>query len=81
MPEEGNMEINILTRQESSFTYLLFSFFRATPLANEVPRLGVQSELQLPAYTTAKQDLSCFCNLHHTSWQCQILNPLSEARD
>ena len=26
-------------------------------------------------------DLSCICDLHHISWQCQILNPLSEARD
>ena len=47
----------------------------------EVPRLGVQSELQLPAYTpaTATPDLSCVRKLHHSSWQCQILNPLSEA--
>ena len=31
----------------------------------EVPRLGVELELQLPAYTTATatQDLSCICNL------------------
>ena len=27
------------------------------------------------------QDPSCICDLHHSSWQCQILNPLSEARD
>ena len=49
----------------------------------EVPRLGVESELQLPAYATATaaQDLSCICDLHHSSWQCRILNPLSEARD
>ena len=49
----------------------------------EVPRLGVQSELQLPAYTTATAtpDLSHICNLHHSSQQCQIPNPLSEARD
>ena len=26
-------------------------------------------------------DLSCVCDLHHNSWQCQILYPLSEARD
>ena len=46
----------------------------------EVPRPGL--ELQLPAYTTATatQDLSLVCNLHHSPWQCQILNPLSEAR-
>ena len=46
----------------------------------EVPRLGVQSELQLPAYTTATatQDLSHICDLPHSSRQCRILNPLSE---
>ena len=49
----------------------------------EVPKLGVESELQSPAYATAsaKPDPSHVCNLHHSSWQCQILNPLSEARD
>ena len=47
------------------------------------PRLGVQSELQLLAYTiaTAMRDLSHICSLHHSSRQCQILNLLSEARD
>ena len=49
----------------------------------EVPRLGVESELQLPACTTARAmpDPSCACNLHHGSWQRWIINPLSEARD
>ena len=49
----------------------------------EVPRLGVELELQLPAYTTdrAMRDSSCICDLHPSSWQCQILNPLSGARD
>ena len=44
----------------------------------KVPRLGFQSELQLPAYATAtaKQDLSRVCDLHHSSWQCQILKSL-----
>ena len=47
-----------------------------------VPRLGVISELQLPAYATdtAMRDPSLICDLHHSSLQCQILNPLSEAR-
>ena len=49
----------------------------------EVPRLGVESELQLPAYTeaTATPDPSCVCDLHHSAWQRWILNSLSEARD
>ena len=49
----------------------------------EVPRLGVELELLPLAHTTATatQDPSCTCNLHHSSWQLQILNPLIEARD
>ena len=48
----------------------------------EVPRLRVEWELQLPAYTTATAtpDLRCICDLHYSS-QHQILNPLSKARD
>ena len=46
----------------------------------EVLGLGEGSELQLPAYTTATRDLSRICDLHHSSWQQQILNPLSEAK-
>ena len=49
----------------------------------EVPGLGVESELQLPAYitATAMPDPTCVFDLHHSSWQRQILNPLSKARD
>ena len=49
----------------------------------EVPRLGVELELQLLVYTTATAtwDLSHVCNLHHSSRQHRILNPLSKARD
>ena len=65
--------------------YLFFSFcFLGLHLWHmEVSRLGVESELQLLACTTATatQDPSCICDLHHSSQQCQILNPLSEARD
>ena len=63
----------------------LVFFFSLGPYLQrmEVPRLGVEWELQLPAYTTttATQDLSRTCNLHHSSGQGQILNPLSEAGD
>ena len=59
------------------------SFLRATPVewCMEVPRLGVELELQPPAYTTATPDLSHVCDLYHSSWQCWILNLLSKAGD
>ena len=68
------------------FIYLfiyLFCFLEPYLWHMEVPRLGVKSELQLPAYTTATttQDLSCICNLHHSSQQHQILNPRSKVRN
>ena len=49
----------------------------------EIPRLGVESELKLLAYTTATAmpDLRPIFDLFHSSQQCLILNPLSEARD
>ena len=49
----------------------------------EVPRLGVELELWLLAYTTATatRDPSHVYDLHHSSGQRQILNPLREARD
>ena len=42
-----------------------------------------QSELQLPvcATATATRDPSHVCDLHRSSWQRRILNPLSEGRD
>ena len=68
------------------FSFFLFSFFLFqghTCEHMEVPRLGVKLELQLPAYTTATATpgLSRICDLHHSSWQYLILNPLSKARD
>ena len=49
----------------------------------EVPGPEVESELQVQAYTTATaiSDLSHTYDLHSILWQCQILNPLNEARD
>ena len=48
-----------------------------------VLRLGVELELQLPpcSTATAMQGLSCICDLHHSSWQLWIPDPLSKARD
>ena len=47
--------------------FLIFFFFLGLhPQHMEVPRLGVESELQLPAYTTdtAMQDPSLICNIY-----------------
>ena len=71
-------------KQGSFFFFFLFwSFQGPQPWHMEVPRLGVELELQLPAYTrvTATRDLSHICDLHHSSRQYRIRNPLSEARD
>ena len=48
----------------------------------EVARLGVELKLQPLAFTraTATRDLSHICNLHYSSWQHWIFNPLGEAR-
>ena len=64
--------------------WCLFLFFLGPHVWHmEVPRLGVESQLQLLAYTTATatQDQSPICDVHHISQQRQILNPLSEAKD
>ena len=49
----------------------------------EVPKPVVETELQLLAYvtSTAMTDLCHVFDLHHSSWQCGILYPLSETRD
>ena len=60
----------------------LIVFLGLHPWHMEVPGLGVESELYLPAYTaTAAPDPSRVCDLYHSSWQCRILKPLSKARD
>ena len=52
----------------------VFRFLGLHPSHMEVPRLGAESDLQLPAYTTATavRDLIHLCSPHHSSWQCQI---------
>ena len=66
----------------SWFFLLTFFLFRATPMAYGVPRLGVELELQLSAYTTATAilNLSRICDLSHSLYQHWILNTLSKAR-
>ena len=74
------LEVTIL---QKFLFFFLFCFLRLKVQHMEVPRLGVESELQLSAYATATAtlDLSHICDLHHSSWQCQVFDPLSKARD
>ena len=52
------------------YLFIFFVYFLGPHMQHvEVPRLGVQSELQLMAYTTAtaKQDLSHVCDTAHSN--------------
>ena len=73
------------TQSERKQVYWNYFFLFLGPHLHhiEVPRLGVESELQLLAYTTATamQDLSYICDLYCSSWQWWFLYPLSKARD
>ena len=68
-----------------AFFVFVFVFCFLVPLLQhmEIPRRGVKLELHLPPYATATAmwDPSCICDLYHSSQQCQILKPVSEARD
>ena len=65
--------------------YFCFLLFRATPLAygssQARGRIGAVAA-SLHTYTTDKetQDPNCVCDLHHSSRQSWILNPLSKAK-
>ena len=58
-------------------------FFRAVPVAYGDYQASIYLEIELSAYTTATAtpDLSRVSDLHHSSWQHRILNPLREAMD
>ena len=73
---------HIINIKNYLFIYL-WGFLGPHPRHMEILRLGVETDLQLPAYATATatQDPSHVFNLHHSSRQRQILNPLSEASD
>ena len=63
--------------------FFLFLLFRAAPTVYGDSQARGQigaTAASLPT-ATATQDPSHIYDLHHNSWQCQVLNPLSEARD
>ena len=63
--------------------FIYFCFLGPHLQHMDIPGLGVELGMQLPTYTTAtaKQDPSHICDLHHSSRQHWIPNPLNEARD
>ena len=66
---EKKTELKTMNLDERYTGELFFFFFLGPHLWHmKVPRLGLESQLQLPAYTTATatQDLSRVCNLHHS---------------
>ena len=59
-----------------------FLLFRATPAAyGDSEARGRIGAVAAGYATTTPPDPSHLCDLHHSSWQCRALNPLSEARD
>ena len=80
----------VLSREEKKifpvfqiFFFLLFLKTAHVAYGSSQARDQIKSELQQSAYATARatQDPSCVCDLCHSSGQCQIADPLSEARD
>ena len=83
-PPAPTRVLSVLTLPRSPVLLLLsFVFLGPHPRRMEVPRLGVESELEPLAYTRARgmPDPSRVCSLHHSSRQHWILNPLSKAGD
>ena len=76
----GNL---ILPRLTALKIFIFVFFFRATPAALGSSQLGSNLSGQLRSYATATAtwEPRCVGDLHYSSQQCRLLNPLSEARD
>ena len=81
-PSNGHGENRRLLLEFIVIIIIILILVGLHPQYMEVSRPGVESELQLPAYTTATAtwDLSHICDLPHSSQQRRILKPLSEVR-
>lgn len=71
--------MNIFILPRHGYFFFLFVFLGPHPRHMDVPRVGTELELWPLAYATATatQDPSQVCDLHHSSRQHQVLNPLS----
>ena len=77
--------LRALSSWASYFHFLSFflSFFFCAILAPHLQHMEVlRLEPHLPAYSTATAtpDLNRVCDLHYSSWQCWILNPLKRGQ-
>ena len=75
---------NPLCHRGNSYKVFYFIFlFMATLAVYGSSQVRDRIRAAAEAYTraTSTLDLSHFCGLSCSFWQCQILNPLSEARD
>ena len=85
--EDLDPKLMQVINQNSTFicdkAFFFFSFLGPHSRHVEVPRLGIESELQLLTHTTATAmwDLSHIWDLYHSSQQHPILKPLSKIRD
>ena len=82
-PEVHRFFLNHIFHDYLSLAFFFFGLFRATLIAYESSqargRTGAAAA-GLP-HKYSKKDPSHVCDLQHSSWQCRILNALSEARD
>ena len=59
----------------------LAQWIRVVSCGHNLPWLQIGAVALAYATATAMSDPSHVCDLHYSSRQCQILNPLSEAKD
>ena len=64
--------LRIMANYFSFFLFFFFGLFGATPEVYGSSQAGGRVGAATP-------DLSQICDLHHSPWQCWILNPLSKA--
>ena len=72
--------LHLLTSNSQSILIFFLVFFLEGGAAFTAYR-GSQARGRIGAYGLTPQPQQCVCDLHHSSWQRRILNPLSEARD
>ena len=63
------------------FVFFAISWATAAAYGGSQARGRIGSVVVDYTRTTVKRDPSCICDLHHSSWQCQLPDPLSKARD